>query len=68
MSQSWLGWRCVLGLDLFQFLAELVLPHVIELAQPIDLAQRELALAQISQPRLAVVLRPILVGLGRALV
>ena len=48
--------RCVLILHFFESLRELILAHIIELAQAIDLPQRELGLAQIMQPGLAVVL------------
>jgi hypothetical protein len=44
-SQSGLRRRGVLGLYLFQLIAELILPDIIELSQTIDLAQRELAFA-----------------------
>ena len=56
LSHYGLWWRCVLILYLFEAFRKLILSHVIELAQLIDLAQCEFGLAKIMQPRLAVVL------------
>ena len=67
-SQSGLCWRSVLGLYLFQLLTELVLSHIIQLPQAIDLAQCELAFSKITQARLAVVLRYVLIGAGSSLI
>ena len=57
-----LCWRCVLGLYTFEFLFELIGPDVVEATQFVDLAQGKFGLAQISQGRLGVVLRYILIG------
>ena len=60
--------RRVLLLDLLEFFFEFIGAHIIHAPQFVDVSQRELGLAEISQSWLGVVLRYVLIGFWRALV
>jgi len=56
--------RCVLFLDQFEFLLELIHSHVIHLSQLVELTQCEAGFSQITFLRLTVVLRQVLIRTG----
>lgn len=63
-----LGRWCILLLDFLELFFELICPDIIHLAQLVELAERELGLAQFAQAWLGIVLCDVLVGFGRSFV